>query len=110
MSFVADQTIMETRDVVRGASLHVVSGGSDDSKEFEIRLADRVIKFSAELDANVWRVRLSKMEDRLIIAEALLAFGQGHGFWADKVEDVLFLEKRSGLLKTAYRWVNAQTC
>lgn len=110
MSFIADQSLLETRDIVRGASLHVVSGGSDGSKEFEIRLPENLIRFSAEMDGNLWRVRVSKMEDRAIIAEALLAFGHGHGFWADKVEDVLFLEKRSGLLKTSYRWVNAQTC
>ena len=110
MSFIADQSLVETYDVARKASLHLISGGSDGSKHFEIRLPNSVIKFSAELDGNVWRVRLSRTEVRPIIAEALLAFGHGHGFWADKIEDVLFLEKRRGLLKNSYRWLNAQAC
>ncbi|WP_156309731.1 hypothetical protein [Novosphingobium sp. AAP93] len=109
MTFVADQSLMETRDVALGASLHVISGGSDGSKEFEIRFPDNIIRFSAELDANVWRVRLSKIEERAIISNALLAFGYGHGLWADKISDVLFLEERRRLFKISYRWVNAQS-
>ena len=109
MTFVADQVLMETRDVNRKAMLRLLSGGSGGSKFFEIELPDRVIQFSAELEGGGWKVRMCLREDRNIISEALIAFGYGHGYMVDQIHEVLFLEKDKGIFKTSYRWVNAQT-
>ncbi|MEH3105165.1 MAG: hypothetical protein PGN12_14850 [Sphingomonas phyllosphaerae] len=113
MTFVADEDAGRTYDAERGAELFLISGGSDGSKHFELRYADRTSPFSAELlvvasdDGLSWCVRLCEVEDRTIIAEALRAYGWGHGFWADKICGVKFLERRKRLFSTRYEWIDA---
>ncbi len=113
MSFVADAGEGRTYDAERDAELFLLSGGSDGSKYFELRYANSSILFSAEQEPAVngegmnWHVRLCNVEDRQIIAEALRAFGFGHGFWAAKIRAVKFLERRKRLFSTKYEWIDA---
>jgi hypothetical protein len=115
VSFVADQEACRTYDDSGGAELMVLSCGSGGQREFELRMADRSVRFIAHTEAAPkpnedkldWRVKAGLPEDWAMISEALLAFGLGHGFWADKVRTVLFLEQHKRFFRTSYEWVDA---